>query len=104
MTKVVVTSGICGFLATIKAEMDQDGKNISITLETECEMVEKMAEDLASLDKMSVFTGFLANPVYRSAATHLRHTACPVPSGIIKALEVEAGFCLPSDVSITFVM
>ena len=83
--------------------MDEDGKNISISLETECEMIEKMSEDLASVNKMTVFTGFLSNPVYKSAAAHLKHTACPVPSGIIKAMEVEAGFCLPKDVSITFI-
>ncbi len=103
MTKVVVEPGICGFSVTVTAVMDEDGKHMSITLETDCEMVEKMAEDLTSLDKMSVFTGFMANPVYRSAATHLRHTACPVPSGIIKAMEAEADFCLPKDVRINFV-
>ena len=103
MTKVVVDSGICGFLTTITAEMEQDGKSVSITLESECEMVVNMSGDLASLNKMSVFTGFLSNPVYKSASVHLKHTACPVPSGIIKAMEVETGFCLPKDVSITFV-
>ncbi len=103
MTRVVVDSGICGFSATVTSVMEEDGKRISVTLETDCEMVQNMSGDLASLDKMSVFTGFLVNPVYRSAATHLRHTACPVPSGIIKAMEVESGFCLPKDVSITFV-
>ncbi len=102
MTKVVVESGICGFSTTVTARMEEDGKHISILLETECEMVEKMSEDLASVNKMSVFTGFLANPVYRSAASHLKHTACPVPSAIIKAMEVESGFCLPKDVSISF--
>ncbi len=103
MTKVVVESGICGFSTTVTARMEKDGKHISILLETGCEMVEKMSEDLASVSRMSVFTGFLANPVYRSAASYLKHTACPVPSGIIKAMEVEAGFCLPKDASITFV-
>jgi hypothetical protein len=28
------------------------------------------------------------------------HSACPVPVGIIKAVEVEAGLALPADVSI----
>ncbi len=102
MTKVVVDSGICGLLTTITATIEADGKQIAITLDTECEMVEKMSEDLVSLDKMSVFTGFLSNPVYISAAKCLKHTACPVPSGIIKAMEVEAGFCLPKDASIAF--
>ncbi len=102
MTKVVVDSGICGLLTTSTATIEADGKQIAITIATECEMVEKMSEDLVSLDKMSVFTGFLSNPVYISAAGCLKHTACPVPSGIIKAMEAEAGFCLPKDASIAF--
>ena len=103
MTKVVVKSGICGFSTTITASIEDDGKNIAIILDTKCEMVEKMSDDMTSLNKMSVFTGFLSNPVYKSAAKCLKHTACPVPSGIIKAMEAEAGFCLHKDVSIEFI-
>lgn len=101
MTKSVVTSGVCGFSVTITAETGND-KKIRISLETECEMVQKMLKDISSLDMMAAFTGFLNNPVYRSAAMHLKHVACPVPSGILKTLEVEAGLCLPRDVSIVF--
>lgn len=102
MTRLTVTSGICGFSTTVTAEILEGGKEMSLKLESDCEMVSAMSEDLRQLDKMSVFTGFLANPVYRAAAKHLKHTACPVPSGIIKAMEVEAGFCLPKDASIVF--
>ncbi|HIE26142.1 TPA: hypothetical protein EYP66_02520 [Candidatus Poribacteria bacterium] len=34
------------------------------------------------------------------AAKHRLHTACPVPVGIIKAVEVEAGLALPADATI----
>lgn len=101
MTKVVVNSGVCGFSTTVTAEKTE-GKKIRITLVTDCEMVKGMAEDVAVLDMMAVFTRFLDNPVYRSASKHLRHVTCPVPSGILKAMEVEAGFALPRDVSIKF--
>jgi hypothetical protein len=101
MTKVVVNSGICGFSTTVSAEKSE-GKKIHISLDTACEMVQKMAEDIAVLDMMTVFSRFLDNPVYRSASKHLRHVTCPVPGGILKAMEVEAGFALPRDVSITF--
>ena len=36
----------------------------------------------------------------RLAAEHLAHPACPVPSGILKAIEVESGLALPKDASI----
>ena len=36
----------------------------------------------------------------RMAAQHCKHAACPVPSGIIKAIEVAAGLALPKDAHI----
>ncbi|MEW6108461.1 MAG: hypothetical protein AB1632_04720 [Nitrospirota bacterium] len=102
MTKVRVNSGICGFSVTVAADRTRD-KRINIILTTECEMVQKMMEDISVLDMRAAFAGHLANPVFRSAAMHLKHPACPVPSGILKALEVESGFCLPRNAAITFV-
>jgi hypothetical protein len=34
------------------------------------------------------------------AAKHCKHAACPVPSGIVKAVEVASGLALPKDASI----
>jgi hypothetical protein len=102
MTKVTIQSGVCGFSVLVTAEKGKD-KKIAITLETECEMVRKMAAEVGELDVMAAFAGYLVNPVYKAASKHLRHVACPVPSGILKALEAEAGLCLPRDVSIVFV-
>ena len=101
MTRVEVHSGVCGFSVTVTAEKGRE-KKILISLETECEMVRKMAEEVSVMDMMAVFTRLPDNPVYRSAAKHLKHVTCPVPGGILKAMEVEAGFALPKDVSITF--
>ena len=101
MTKVIVNAGACGFTVTITAEKDT-GKKIRVSLDTECEMVKKMQEDISFLDMRTVFTGHLNNPVYRSAAKYLQHVACPVISGILKAVEVEAGLALPKDVRIVF--
>jgi len=38
--------------------------------------------------------------VWRLAAKHRLHSACPVPVGILKAIEVEARLALPGNVSI----
>ncbi len=101
MTKVVIHSGSCGFTVTVTAEKGPS-RTVRISLETDCEMVQKMAEEIATLDRTAALTGFQNNPVYRSAAKHLKHAACPVPSGILKALEVEAGLNLPRDVTVVF--
>ncbi|HWR58223.1 MAG TPA: hypothetical protein VN328_04970 [Thermodesulfovibrionales bacterium] len=101
MTKVVVNSGACGFSVEATAEKGRD-KKIHISLETECEMVKKMLDDIPVLDVMSLFSGWLNNPVYNSAAKQLKHVSCPVPAGILKAVEVEAGMAVPKGVSIVF--
>ncbi len=101
MTTLIVNSGACGFTVTVTAAKTAGGR-IAISLDTACEMVQKMLEDIATLDKRAVFTGFLDNPVYRSAAKHLKHPACPVPGAILKALEVEAGLNVPREATIIF--
>lgn len=101
MTKVVVNSGACGFTVTITAEKGKD-KKIAISLDTDCEMVQKMLADIALVDHRVTLTGFRDNPVYLSAAKHLKHVACPVPSAILKAIEVEAGLNVSRDATIVF--
>lgn len=102
MTRVVVNSGVCGFQSEVRVEKGK-GKNVTVHIETDCEMIKNLGSEIASLEVMSVaFTNFLNNPVYKAAAKNLRHVACPVPCAVIKAVEVEAGFCLPRDVSIKF--
>lgn len=103
MTTVVVQSGACGFSVTINAERGEGGA-VRVTLETDCEMVRQMQEDVRTLDRMTALTGFQNNPVHRSAGKHLKHAACPVPAGILKAIEVEAGLNVSKDARITFVV
>jgi tRNA threonylcarbamoyladenosine modification (KEOPS) complex Cgi121 subunit len=102
MTTVIVNSGACGYTVTITAEKGKE-KKIAISLDTACEMVQKMLLDIAVVDHRVTLTGFRDNPVYVSAAKHLKHAACPVPSAILKAIETEAGLNVPKDVRIEFV-
>lgn len=102
MTKARISSGICGFNTIVVAERMKD-KKIRLTIVSDCEHVKKMAEELKELDMFTVFTGFLSNPVYKAASKNLRHVTCPVPSGILKAIEAEAGLALPRDAVIEFI-
>ncbi len=101
MTTVVVNSGACGFTVTITAKKGKD-RTIEVALATDCEMVKKMEAEIASIDRMAVLVGFGNDPVHRSAAKHLKHAACPVPSAVLKAIETEAGMNVPRDVTIVF--
>jgi hypothetical protein len=102
MTKVIVNPGACGFTVTITAEKGKE-KKISVSLDTACEMVQKMRADIATVDQRVTFVGFRDNPIYLSAAKHLKHVACPVPSAILKAIERESGMNVPKDARIEFV-
>ena len=102
MTKVVINPGACGMQVTVEVEK-KEGKVFSLRITTECEMVQKLGREIPELTMMDAFKKLQDNPVYRKGATCLRHVACPVPSGILKALEVEAGLNIPRDVTITFV-
>lgn len=102
MTKVIVNPGICGFSVIIKAEKMKNNK-IHVSLDSDCEMVMQMRKDISSLTLKSAFTGFAKNSIYKSAARHLKHVACPIPAGILKAIEVEIGASLPKDASIIFI-
>jgi hypothetical protein len=101
MTTVNVYPGNCGFSVAITARKEED-KKVSISMDTECEMVTAMLEDIKSIDMRTLFSKHFANPVYRSADRHLKHVACAVPCAILKAVEVELGLCVAEDVTIRF--
>lgn len=103
MSTVRITKGACGFTTVVEVRSRGKGKPFEIIIESECEAVERMAEEIRQLDRMDALKGFLQNPVYRAAARHLKHVACPVPSGILMALEVEAGLNVPSGARIEFI-
>jgi hypothetical protein len=103
-TKVIINPGACGFTATVVVKKKEEDDKFSVTITTECPMGSKLGTEIAELAMGDVFKSFLNNPVYRKAAACLKHAACPVPSGILKALEVEAGLNVKKEVSITFVV
>ena len=99
MASAEIESGICGFCTTVKTTTD--GRKVRVEFETECGYVEQLAEALTEVDPYKEISYRGEGPVtLRLAAEHLVHPACPVPSGIIKAIEVEAGLALPKDASI----
>lgn len=106
MTTLKVDAGACGCWAKIVASKVDD-HHVQVRVESDCDQVVKMNEDLARVQWKGkghqVFGPIVESAVYRSAALHIRHTACPIPSAILKAIEVEVGAAVPSDVSFVFV-
>ncbi|MGC9359585.1 MAG: DUF6951 family protein [Anaerolineae bacterium] len=100
MSKVSVAPGICGLRTTIDCYVD-DSYQASVTIESDCAQVSHLADRLGQI---SVFDELRAplheSTIYREAGACRLHTACPVPSAILKAIEVAAGLALPADVHV----
>ena len=101
MSKVSVAPGICGLFTTIEAHVDDSFRAI-VTIESDCAQVSQLARNLGQIYVFDELRAPLnESTVYHKAAECRLHTACPVPSAILKAIEVAAGLALPADVHIT---
>ena len=101
MAKIVVDPGICGFTAVVEVTR-LSARRIRVVINTDCEMVSGMNGELEDVD-LKVALGPLGDSlVYKIAARHGGHAACPIPMAILKAIEVETGAALPKDIIIHF--
>ena len=97
--KVEIDSGICGFKAVVEAKGDMS--RVELRIKSSCDAVMKMAEHLAEVEPFREISFRGEGPLtLKLAPQYLLHTACPVPSGIIKAIEVAAELALPADATI----
>ncbi|MDP2917562.1 MAG: hypothetical protein Q8O16_06510 [Dehalococcoidia bacterium] len=101
MTRIIVDPGICGFKATVEVAR-QDRLKVKISIATECDMIKALGAELAELDWREALGKPSESPVYKCAFRHIKHTACPLPSAVLKAVEVEVGAALPRDVVFHF--
>ena len=96
MATAEISSGICGFSATVKTQTE--GRKVKVSIESECQAIQNLAAELTEVDPFQEITFRGSGPrSLELGAKHCYHTACPVPVGIIKAVEIEAGLALPKD-------
>lgn len=99
MAKAEIFAGICGFNTTVTTNMDELDCDISI--ESECKSIQTLAESLKRVNPYEEISFRGKGPAtLRMAAKYCAHTSCPVPAGIIKAIEIAAGLALPADATI----
>lgn len=100
MAKAEIHAGICGFRTTVETAMD--GDMCKVTIDSDCSAIQRLAKHLTLVDPLREFTLRGEGPeTLALGQKYCSHAACPVPVGIIKAIEIEAGLALPLDVSIT---
>ncbi len=99
MAKSEVFAGVCGFTTHVEAKMD--GDMVGIQIRSECDAINRMAQELITVNPYKEISSRRAVPtILQAGIKFCTHAACPVPVGIIKAMEVEAGLALPKDVTI----
>jgi len=100
MTKVQVNPGICGLKTQLTITAD-DMQIVAVEIQSECPHIVAMQEGLNELDGYEeCFAKYSDSTVYKIAEKHCKHLACPVPTAIIKGMEVACGLALPKDVEI----
>ncbi len=99
MAKAEVHAGVCGFTTIVETTLDGDVCKVSI--QSECTAIQRLGQALTEVNPYQEISYRRKTPLtLEMAAKFCNHTACPVPVGIIKAVEVESNLALPADVSI----
>jgi hypothetical protein len=99
MSKAEINSGVCGHVTTVEAKME--GKVCKLSITSSCKAIQELAKELPEVTPMLEISCKRAMPqTLQMGLKHCYHAACPVPVGIIKAIEVEGKLALPKDVLI----
>ncbi|MBN1631982.1 MAG: hypothetical protein JW990_19680 [Thermoleophilia bacterium] len=99
MATVEIDAGVCGHTATVTA-MRGEGYSVKLAIESTCPHVQALDAEIDEVDALRQIglRGGLPS-VLETAYNHCAHAACPVPAGLVKAIEVAAGLALPQDVA-----
>jgi pantothenate kinase len=99
---VWVDAGICGFRCSIEATPEKKRNVRLVITESECKQIRHLSRLLQVITLKDLFLPLSRNPVFVSAERAGCHTACPIPSALVKAAEVAMGIALPKSVRIDF--
>ena len=99
---VDVDTGICGFPCRIKVwKTGKRAVGLEIT-GTDCRMINQFAITIDEITMKQLFLPLTKNPIFIAAEKACCHNACPVPSAVVKAVEVALGLALKKDVTFRF--
>ena len=94
-----IRAGVCGYGATVETRMES--RKCLVSIDSDCDAIQRLGQELTEVDPFQEISFRGRGPqTLKLGAQHCYHTACPVPVGIIKAIEVEAGLALPADATI----
>ena len=99
MAQADIFAGNCGYSTVVETNME--GKICKVQVKSDCAAIQRMAEELTEVEPYNEISFKRSMPkTHEMGMKYCTHAACPVPVGIIKAIEIEARLALPTDVSI----
>lgn len=100
MAKAEIFAGICGFSTVVETTMNGK-KTCKVTITSDCAAIQRLAQELTQVNPLEEISFRRTTPqTMQLGMKYCSHAACPVPVGIIKAIEVEAKLALPAEVTI----
>ena len=102
MTRLIIEPGACG--CTCKVEVEKLGKyQATIKVQSECKQIKKLADAVTEVDFMEISRApFGQNYLSQSAARCKLHQSCPIPCGLIKAIEAELGMAVKKNIVFSY--
>ncbi|MCL2295986.1 MAG: hypothetical protein FWC29_02755 [Methanomassiliicoccaceae archaeon] len=99
--KVTVDAGVCKMVTVITAKANPETGMVDIDIQSDCPNILKMSWSIKPICPYTeVEEEMCKTDIYTLASGTLPHAACPVPCGIIKAVEVAGDLGLKRDVTI----
>jgi len=99
--KVTVDAGVCKMKTIIIAKPNMDTGMVDIVIQSDCANVLKMSWTLKEVCPYTeVEAAMNETEIYKAASEAIPHAACPVPCGVVKAVEVAGGLGLKRNVTI----
>ena len=101
--RVDVDPGICGFTCCIEVFLREKRTAHLEISETECDHIRRLNEQVTEITLKELFMPLGRHPIFVAAERAGCHPACPIPSAMVKAVEVAMGMALPKPVRIEFI-
>lgn len=102
--RITVTPGICGFTCQVQARRQDKQCALIEIIGSECELIQKLNENLKAVKVEDIFIPHTSNPVFKGAEQAGCHLTCLVPVAVLKAAEVVLELALPQEACISFLL
>lgn len=100
MAKSEINAGVCGFVTEVEAE-SEDLQTVTIRIKTQCPNLKPLEKEPMEVDGFVECFGKIGEgEIFGQCRKYCKHAACPVPTGIIKAVEIACEIALPKNVEI----